>query len=240
MSRPLNFGSNFNAAQLVTWNGVEIVLVPPSLNCTVPVSDIFEQLVGLNWKFPRVVVALTCWISRGIPSMLVGIESGEPGGLEVIVIADGHRVQFDLAPHDHAVARRMVVLRVRQVERAGLRGHLERHAERRAPRFADRAATAAVVGAGEIELPAGDRERLVADTNTDRRFADLAVFPAQPFDWPAVRGTVRHPSTHRRGPAAVSLRPTSGSVRRLCGSTSPSTARTHPPGCSSHPRSQSG
>ena len=82
-----NFGSNFNAAQFVTWNGVEIVLVPPSFSCTVPVSDIFEQFVGLNWKFPRVVVALTCWISSGIPSMLVGIESGDPGGLEVIVIA---------------------------------------------------------------------------------------------------------------------------------------------------------
>ncbi len=84
----VNFGSNFSAAQLVTWNGVEIVLVPPSFNCTVPVSAIFEQFVGLNWKFPRVVVALTCWISKGIPSMLVGIESGVPGGLEVIVIAE--------------------------------------------------------------------------------------------------------------------------------------------------------
>src|ERR1700682_3449627 len=53
-----------------------------------PMTDIFEQCVGLNWKSPRVVVALTCWISNGIPSMLVGIESGDPGGFEVIVIAD--------------------------------------------------------------------------------------------------------------------------------------------------------
>ncbi len=91
----LNFGSNFSAAQLVTWNGVVIVLVPPSFNCTVPVSAIFEQLVGLNWKFPRVVVALTCWISRGIPSIIVGIESGEPGGSVVIMIT-AVCGQFDL------------------------------------------------------------------------------------------------------------------------------------------------
>src|ERR1700682_1835721 len=52
-----------------------------------PMTDIFEQCVGLNWKFRLVVVALTCWISRGIPSMLVGIESGDPGGFVVIVIA---------------------------------------------------------------------------------------------------------------------------------------------------------
>ena len=34
------------------------------------------------------MVALTCWISKGIPSIIVGVESGDPGGLEVIVIAE--------------------------------------------------------------------------------------------------------------------------------------------------------
>ena len=86
--------------------------------------------------------------------MLVGIASGVPGGFEVIVIAAVIGFEFDLAPYEHAVARGMVAQRVREVERAGLRGHLERQAERRAPRFADGAGAGAVVGAGEIELPA--------------------------------------------------------------------------------------
>jgi len=45
-------------------------------------------LVGLNWKFDRVVVAFTSWISSGIPSNCVGIASGVPGGLLTIVSAD--------------------------------------------------------------------------------------------------------------------------------------------------------
>ena len=180
----LNFGSNFSAAQFVTWNGVEIVLEPPSLSCTVPVSDIFAQLVGLNWKSPRVVVALTCWISRGIPSMLVGIESGEPGGSVVIVIAAVNGFSSILprtTTQSHAGWLFAVFARSNGPAFAGTSNVMTK---RRATRFTDRTATAAVVGAGEVELPAGDRERLVADTNADRRFADLAVFPAQPFIGP--------------------------------------------------------
>src|SRR5271154_1620923 len=69
----VNFGVNFKAAQFVTWNGTPIVSVAFWLEWIVPVTSILLQLVGLNWKFPRVVIALTCWISRGIPSILVGI-----------------------------------------------------------------------------------------------------------------------------------------------------------------------
>src|SRR5580700_8096605 len=61
--------------------------VPPSLEWIVPETSILLQFVGLNWKLPRVVVALMCWISNGIPSMLVGIASLVPGGFDVIVIA---------------------------------------------------------------------------------------------------------------------------------------------------------
>ena len=39
-------------------------------------TSILLQFVGLNWKSARVVIALTCWISSGMPSMLVGIASG--------------------------------------------------------------------------------------------------------------------------------------------------------------------
>src|ERR1700685_3060194 len=61
--------------------------VPPSAEWIVPETSILLQLVGLNWKLPRVVVALIFWISSGIPSMLVGIAPEVPGGVEVTVIA---------------------------------------------------------------------------------------------------------------------------------------------------------
>ncbi len=114
--------------------------------------------------------------------MLVGIEYGDPGGFEVIVIAEGDRIQFDLAPDDHTVARRMVALRVLKVERAGLRGHLERHAERCATRFPDRASTGAVVGAGEVEPSARDPVNGWLPTPTLIVASPILLFsPAQPF-----------------------------------------------------------
>ena len=68
-----NLGVKLRFLQLVTWNGTPIVSVAPSLEWIVPVTSILLQLVGLNWKSERVVIALMCWISSGIPSMLVGI-----------------------------------------------------------------------------------------------------------------------------------------------------------------------
>ena len=48
----------------------------------------FVQFVGLNWKAERVVVALMCWISSGMPSKLRRDRVGRPGGLQVIVNAE--------------------------------------------------------------------------------------------------------------------------------------------------------
>src|ERR1700683_2444029 len=83
----VNFGVKLNALQCVTWNGTPIVSILFSLEWIVPVTSILLQLVGLNWKFERVVIALMCWISSGIPSSDVGIVSGVPGGFDVIVTA---------------------------------------------------------------------------------------------------------------------------------------------------------
>ena len=113
--------------------------------------------------------------------MLVGIEYGEPGGSVVIVIAAVNGSSSILprtTTQSHAGWLFFVFARSNGPAFAGTSNVRPNGAQ---PAVTDRAATAAVVGAGEIELPAGDRERLVADTNTDRRFADLAVFPAQPF-----------------------------------------------------------
>ena len=82
-----NLGVNFRLAQFVTWNGTPILSVFPSLEWIVPVTSILLQLVGLNWKLSRVVIALMCWISSGMPSIDVGIAYGVPGGLEVTVSA---------------------------------------------------------------------------------------------------------------------------------------------------------
>ncbi len=159
----------------MTWNGTPIVSVPPSLEWIVPETSIFEQFVGLNWKSPRVVAALICWISRGIPSIEVGIESGVPGGFDVIVSA--------------AVSGLTSILpRTRMQSQAGLKlfvcarsngpafaGTVERHPERRAAGFDHVAAARAVVGAGEVELAARDRVRVATHADGDGRFPDLAV-----------------------------------------------------------------
>ena len=62
-----NFGLNFSVAQLVTWNGTEIVEVAPSVLCRLPVTAIGLQFVGLNVNPGRSIVTLTCWICNGMP-----------------------------------------------------------------------------------------------------------------------------------------------------------------------------
>ncbi len=91
-------------------------------------------------------------------------------------------VDFDLrANHDRAAFL--------QIERARFRRVDDAQAERGAP-----------VGAGDVDLPAGDRERVPADTDGDDRFPDLAGWAARP----RVRlrfAAQRHPESRPERPA---------------------------------------
>jgi hypothetical protein len=68
----VNDGLNASPAQFVTWNGLDTGALAPSALVIVPVMLIGSQLVGLNVKPLRSIVTLTCWICRGIPSMICG------------------------------------------------------------------------------------------------------------------------------------------------------------------------
>ncbi len=70
----------------------------------------------------------------------------------------GARINFDLRPDWNQTVARGALL---EVERAGLRRIDDRQAEWRA-----------VVRAGEIDLAAGDGERVATEAHADRRFAD--------------------------------------------------------------------
>ena len=68
----VSFGANASPAQPATWKRLETAALAPSLPVTVPVTAIGLQLVGLNVKPGRSIVALIVRISVGTPSMICG------------------------------------------------------------------------------------------------------------------------------------------------------------------------
>ena len=69
----VSFGAKARCSQLPTWKGLDTGLLVPSQPPTVPVMVIGAQDVGLIVKFGRLTVTFTCFISRGIPSMILGM-----------------------------------------------------------------------------------------------------------------------------------------------------------------------
>ena len=143
-----------------------------------PVTSIFSQLVGLNWKLPRRRSCVDVLYFEGYSFDARRDSVRRARRIALDCDSGGDRIDFDLAAYDHAIAWiltggvRGVAL---QVERAGLCRHLERDPERRTTRRPDRARSRAVVGTGEIELAAADRERIATDPNRHSRFADQAI-----------------------------------------------------------------
>jgi hypothetical protein len=68
----VSFGANASPAQSPTWNGTERYELAPSSPVRAPVTASGLQFVGLNVKPGRSMSTLTCRISNGIPSMIVG------------------------------------------------------------------------------------------------------------------------------------------------------------------------
>ena len=177
--------------------------VAPSTLESVPVIANFEQFVGLNVKFGRLIVTLTCWICSGMPSRMVGILYGPESSLVIVSAAViGFTSIFALTT---TLARWPGL----QVERPGLRGVHDRQAERRA-----------LVRAGDVHLAAGHAERVAADADADGRFADQAFRAAGARVGLRFSAELRRRRACPRARAAYAIRSPAGSGFRLCDSSS--------------------
>ena len=92
-------GLNASAAQSVTWKGTGSDTLAPSALERVPSSFNGLQLVGLNVKPGRLIVTLTCLISSGMPSSIVGI--AYPSALRVRDRGQRRGDRVDLEPRTH-------------------------------------------------------------------------------------------------------------------------------------------
>ena len=71
----------------MTCNGTDSAELTPSLLSSVPVTASGLQFVGLNVKPGRSMLTLTCLISSGIPSRIVGILYGPESSVVIVSAA---------------------------------------------------------------------------------------------------------------------------------------------------------
>ncbi len=76
----VNFGANGRLWQLVTWNGSEVLRLPPSLAVSLTPIDIGSQLVPLNSNSGRLTLTFRAFSCTGTPLKMVGSSSGRPPG----------------------------------------------------------------------------------------------------------------------------------------------------------------